>query len=180
MLYSETKIIDENEIDDETEINLGTEINLESNIDVQSDFDFYQPMRSTPKPSQSSKIRSLEDIVKHIGETFQQQLFRLIDERGRDEVEVYKKAGKDKRFFSKIRSNINYQPSKHTVFAFALSLQLSLDETKDLLASAGFALSPSNRFDLIMQYVLEQRIYDLLKIDCILYDFGEEHYFNCE
>ncbi|WP_455716380.1 macro domain-containing protein [Anaerosporobacter sp.] len=126
------------------------------------------------------KDLDLEDIVKNVGETFQQQLFRLIDERGRDEVEVYKGACKDKKFFYKIRNNVNYQPSKHTVFAFALSLRLTLEETKDLLASAGFALSPSSRFDLIMQYVFEQEIYDMYKIDCILYDFGEEKYFSCE
>lgn len=125
-------------------------------------------------------LRSLEDIVSNVGETFQQRLLRLIDERGRNDVEVYKGAGKDKKLFYKIKSNINYQPTKHTVFAFALSLQLSLDEMKDLLESAGFALSPSSRFDLIMQYVFEREIYDMYKIDCILYDFGEEHYFSCE
>lgn len=129
--------------------------------------------------TQASK-RSLEDLMSNVGETFQQRLFRLIDERGRDEVEVYKRACKDKKFFHKIRKNVNYQPTKHTVFAFGLSLELSLDELRDLLASAGFALSPSSRFDLIMQYVFEQEIYDIYKVDCILYDFGEEHYFGCD
>lgn len=126
------------------------------------------------------KLRTLDDLVNNVGETFQQMLFRLIDEKGREDVEVYKGAGKDKKLFYKIRSNINYQPTKHTVYAFALSLRLSLDETKDLLQTAGFAMSGSNRFDLIMRYVFEQGIYDLYKIDCILYDFGEEHYFSCE
>lgn len=124
--------------------------------------------------------RNLESLVFHIGETFQERLLRLIDEKGLTDVQAYKKAGKDKKLFHKIRSNKNYQPSKHTVFAFALALELSLDETKDLLASAGFAFSPSSRFDLIIQYVIEQELYDLYKIDCILYDFGEEQYFTCE
>lgn len=124
--------------------------------------------------------RSLEDLVANVGETFQQRLFRLIDERGMTEVETYKRACKDKKFFHKVRSNVNYQPTKHTVFAFGLALGLSLDELKDLLASAGFALSPSSRFDLIMQYVFEQGIYDIYKVDCILYDFGEMNYFGCE
>ena len=66
------------------------------------------------------------------------------------------------------------------MFAFALSLHLSLDETKDLLASAGFAFSPSSKFDLIMQYVIEQEIYDIYRVDCILYDFGETDYFGCD
>lgn len=132
---------------------------------------------SAPVPTPT---RSLQDIVKNVGETFQQRLFRLMDERGMEEVELYKKACKDKKFFYKIRNNVNYQPSKHTVFAFAFALELSLDETKDLLASAGFAFSPGSRFDLIMQYAFEYMIYDLYKIDCILYDFNEEHYFSCE
>lgn len=149
--------------------------------------DFCAPMPETaafvpgarPKPPVLPH-RTLEDIVANAGQTFQQQLFRLIDERGRDEVEVYKRAGKDKKFFHKIRSNVYYQPGKHTVFAFALALELSLDETKDLLASAGYAFSPSSRFDLIMQYVFERKIYDIYKVDCILYDMGEERYFGCE
>ena len=128
----------------------------------------------------ASKPRTLDDLMNNVGETFQQMLFRLIDEKGREDVEVYKGAGKDKKLFYKIRSNVNYQPTKHTVYAFALSLRLSLDETKDLLQTAGYAMSGSNRYDLIMRYVFEQGIYDLYKIDCILYDFGEEHYFSCE
>ena len=132
------------------------------------------------KPTAKDSKRTLEELMNNVGETFQQRLFRLIDERGRTDVDVYKGACKDKKFFYKIRNNVNYQPTKHTVFAFALSLKLSLDETKDLLASAGFALSPSSRFDLIMQYVIEHEIYDMYKIDCILYDLGEEHFFGCE
>lgn len=132
------------------------------------------------KSAAKDSKRTLEELMNNVGETFQQRLFRLIDERGRTDVDVYKGACKDKKFFYKIRNNVNYQPTKHTVFAFALSLRLSLDETKDLLASAGFALSPSSRFDLIMQYVIEHEIYDMYKIDCILYDLGEEHYFSCE
>lgn len=132
------------------------------------------------KPAEKDSKRTLEELMNNVGETFQQRLFRFIDERGRTDVDVYKGACKDKKFFYKIRNNVNYQPTKHTVFAFALSLQLTLDETKDLLASAGFALSPSSRFDLIMQYVIEHEIYDMYKIDCILYDLGEEHFFGCE
>lgn len=124
--------------------------------------------------------RTLEDLINNVGETFQQRLFRYIDEKGREDVEVYKSAGKDKKLFYKIKSNVNYQPSKHTVFAFALSLRLSLDETKDLLQSAGYAFSPSSKFDVIMQYVIDRRIYDIYKVDCILFDCGVENYFGCE
>lgn len=124
--------------------------------------------------------RSLDDLMNNVGETFQQMLFRLIKEKGRDEVEVYKGACKDKKLFYKIRNNVNYQPTKHTVYAFAISLKLSLDELKDLLQTAGFAVSNSNKFDLIMTYVFQNKIYDIYKIDCILYDFEEKHFFGCE
>ncbi len=143
-----------------------------------------------PKAAESSKQvflevpekrkRSLEEIIRNIGEPFQTRLLRLIDERGLTDTQAYKKAGKDKRLFHKIRSNPAYQPSKHTVFAFALGLELSVDETVDLLASAGFAFSPGSRFDLIVRYALEHGIYDLYTVDCILYELGEEEYFYCQ
>lgn len=126
------------------------------------------------------KKRSLDEIMNNVGETFQQRLFRFIDERGRNDVDVYKGACKDKKFFYKIRNNVNYHPTKHTVFAFAISLKLNIDETKDLLASAGYAFSPSSRFDLAMQYFIEYEIYDMYVIDCTLYDLGLEEYFSCE
>lgn len=146
--------------------------------EVCEDMPFPAVMACAPAPE--SKKRSLDELMNNIGETFQQRLFRLIDERGRDDVDVYKGAFKDKKLFHKIRSNVNYQPSKHTVFAFAISLRLTLDETVDLLRSAGFALTPSSKFDLIMQYVFEHGIYDMYKIDCILFDCGQSDYFACE
>ncbi|MBO5354130.1 MAG: hypothetical protein J6A77_12615 [Lachnospiraceae bacterium] len=124
--------------------------------------------------------RSLEELFQNMGESFQARLLRLIDERGWTDAQAYKKAGKDKKLFHKIRSNPAYQPSKHTVFAFALGLELSVDETVDLLASAGFAFSPCSRFDLIVKYALEHNIYDLYTVDCILYELGEEAYFCCQ
>ena len=137
--------------------------------------EFLSKQRTEPQP-----LRSLDDLMANMGETFQQMLLRLIREKGREEVDVYKGAYKDKKLFYKIRNNVNYQPTKHTIYAFALSLQLSLDETKDLLQTAGFAMSKSNQFDVIMMYVFEHKIYDMYKIDCILYDFGVEQYFSCE
>lgn len=128
----------------------------------------------------STSDRSLEDVMNNLGETFQQRLFRLIDEKGRTDIEAYKGAGKDKKLFHKIRSNVDYQPTKHTVFAFALSLELSLDETKDLLASAGFAFSPSNRFDRFMHYIIEHEIYNIQAVDCCMYDVGLTQFFSCE
>lgn len=125
-------------------------------------------------PNVLSKKASVEDVIANADETFQQQLFRLIDERNYDDVEVYKRANIDKKLFHKIKSNEKYKPSKQTVIAFALSLRLDLNETNDLLKRAGFALSPSNQYDLIIQFFIERKIYDIYKINSVLFDYNEK------
>lgn len=178
LLYDEIEaFIDENYVVKQQLREYGEQ---ENNDLVCSEFLSAEPTALNKLTENSAVQRSLDDILANVGETFQQMLFRLIKEKGREEVEVYKGACKDKKLFYKIRNNVHYQPTKHTVYAFAISLKLSLDETKDLLQTAGFAMSGSNQFDLIMTYVFERGIYDMYKIDCILYDFKEEHYFSCE
>ena len=113
--------------------------------------------------------RSLEDVVAHLGETFQQRLFRLIDERGMKDVEVYKKANLDRKLFSKIRCNADYRPKKITAVALAMALELNLDETKDLLSRAEMALSPSSKFDLIITYFIEREFYDIYTVNIALF-----------
>ena len=95
------------------------------------------------KSSLRLPLRRLKDLINRKNETFQQMLLRMISERGMTNAEVYKKANQDKKLFSKIKKDINYQPKKKTAMAFALALELNLDEAKDLLARAGYAFSPS-------------------------------------
>ena len=117
--------------------------------------------------------RSLDDVVKNISETWSESLLRMITEKGYSDVEVYRRANVDRKLFSKIRSNKDYKPKKSTAVAFALALKLNLDETKDFIGRAGYAFSPSSKFDLIVEYFIENEVYEFMTINMALFEHNE-------
>ena len=131
------------------------------------------PMEVPPPPSPARKKLSLAEMLKRKDAGFTETLLKLIDKSGKKDSEVYKKANLSKQHFSKIRNNPDYKPTKPTAIALALALELDLAQTKDLIGRAGYALTDSSKFDLIIRYFIEQGNYNVVEINIALYEFDQ-------
>lgn len=152
------------------------EDNAKTDDVVAEEFDISTMQKTKIQKGMSSTMsvnRNIDNLMDQLEETFSQRLLRMIDERDMTDSEAYTKAYVDRRHFSKIRKDVNYVPNKKTVLAFTIALELSLDEAKDLLASAGFALSRSSKTDIIVAYFLQNKIYDMFEINDVLDAYGQ-------
>lgn len=131
------------------------------------------PMAAAPKAGPAGGAYTLEELLDRTDAGFSETLLKLIDRSGKKDAEIYKKANIDRKLFSKIRSNPAYKPSKPTALAFAVALELDLEETKDFIGRAGFALTHSSKFDIIVEYFIIHRNYDVFALNEMLFAFDQ-------
>lgn len=148
---------------------------FESDIDYSEKAEDHKSTSSvSPEASLPNiKGKSLDEVLDNTEDTFQQRLFKLIDESGMDDVTVYKKANIDRKVFSRIRCKEDYKPKKKTAVAFAIALKLDMPTMLDLLSRAEIAFSPSNKFDLIITYFITNKNYDIFEINAALFKYGQ-------
>lgn len=139
------------------------------NIPTRAEMDELRPCA----PMATSKAMSLEDMLKQTDAGFAETLLKLIDKTGKKDSEIYNRANVSRQHFSKIRNNPAYKPTKPTALAFAIALELDLEQTKDLIGRAGYALTNSSKFDVIVRFFIESGNYNMMEINTALFEFDQ-------
>ncbi|MDO5145650.1 MAG: macro domain-containing protein [Eubacteriales bacterium] len=174
--YIRSKTIDEYGAESVNEARLKARRTKESRLVYKSAAPL-QPLEECAGPSVGAAAPMDSDdwkrLLKNLDAGFSETLLQLIDRTGKKDSEIYKKANVDRKLFSKIRNNMDYKPSKMTALAFAFALELDIDETRDFIGRAGFALSHSSKFDVIVEYFLVNKNYNVFELNEVLFAFDQ-------
>lgn len=146
---------------------------LDGEPDIFAGISQIQDVLPSPSAQATAVGTGIDALIGNLDEPFSETLLRLIDAKGKTDAEVYRKANLDRKLFSKIRTGKNYTPSKRTAIALAVALELSLVETEDLLERAGYALSHSRKFDVIVEYFIVSGNYDIFEINEVLFQYDQ-------